>query len=78
VRLGRNPNTDRRVQRRSEALPCTGTRGRDRLPPPQAIFDNVTRSGEAFLEIINDILERDLTAAIDGLKALIGDVHVAA
>lgn len=41
-------------------------------------FDNITRSGQALLRIINEILERDLTAAVDSLKGLIGDVHVPA
>jgi hypothetical protein len=57
---------------------CAGTTGRDRLRRVQAIFDNVTRSGHALLGIINAILDRDLTAAIDVLKILIGDVHVPA
>jgi hypothetical protein len=78
--LDRRPSrrVRRRAQRRSEAPPCAGATGRDRLRGVQAVFDNVTRSGHALLGIINAILDRDLTAAIDVLKILIGDVHVPA
>ena len=40
--------------------------------------DNVTRSGQALLRIINEIFERGSTVAIDSIKDLIGDIHVPA
>ena len=44
----------------------------------QALFDNVTRCGQALRKVISDILERDLAAAIDHLNLLSRDAHVPA
>lgn len=78
--LDRSPSraVPRRAQDRTEAPPFAGARGRGRLRSPGGDLRQRHGLRRALPEIINDILERDLPAAIDSRKALTGDVHVPA